>query len=237
MLILIIYPPPIPRRYGIPKENSISTANFSQNQELEEYKKKLREKRFSVGAIVMNCNPFTLGHEYLVEYAAARVKKLYIFVVEEDKSKFKFADRFKLVQAGVKDFQNVEVLPSGKFIISQKTFSGYFNKENLQDVAVDSSEDVEIFAREIAPSLGITIRFVGEEPEDSVTRQYNENMRRILPQYNIDFCEIPRREINGEVISAKKVREALHKKDFDKIKKLVPKTTLKFLRENFAEGK
>ena len=89
---------------------------------------------------------------------------------------------------------------------------------------------------EIAPSLGITVRFVGEEPEDSVTRQYNENMRRILPQYNIEFREIPRREINGEVISAKKVREALHEKDFDKIKKLVPKTTLKFLRDNFSNN-
>ena len=227
-------PPPPPHRYGIPHE-FFGTQNFSQNPELEEYKKKLREKRFSVGAIVMNCNPFTLGHEYLVEYASKKVKKLYIFVVEEDKSEFKFADRFKLVQAGVKKFSNVEVLPSGKFIISQKTFSGYFNKENLQDVAVDSSEDVEIFAREIAPSLGITIRFVGEEPEDTVTRQYNENMRKILPQYNIEFCEIPRREINGEVISAKKVREALHEKDFDTIKKLVPKTTLKFLRENFSD--
>ena len=129
----------------------------------------------------------------LVEYASKKVKKLYIFVVEEDKSEFKFEDRFKLVQAGVKKFSNVEVLPSGKFIISQQTFSGYFNKENLQDTIVDSSEDVEIFAREIAPTLGITIRFVGEEPEDTVTKQYNENMKRILPQYNIEVCEIPRK--------------------------------------------
>ena len=89
---------------------------------------------------------------------------------------------------------------------------------------------------EIAPSLGITVRFVGEEPEDSVTRQYNENMRRILPQYNIDFKEIPRRETGGEVISAKKVRAALETGDFDKIKKLVPKTTLKFLRDNFGRN-
>ncbi len=228
-------PPPPYHRYGIPQENFSSAQNFSQNKELEEYKKKLREKRFQVGAIVMNCNPFTLGHEYLIEYASKKVKKLYIFVVEEDKSEFKFADRFELVKRGVKKFSNVEVLPSGKFIISQQTFSGYFNKESLQDVSVDSSEDVEIFAREIAPSLGVTVRFVGEEPEDSVTRQYNENMRRILPQYNIDFCEIPRREINGEVISAKKVREALKVGDFDTIKKLVPKTTLKFLRENFSQ--
>ena len=183
----------------------------------------------------MNCNPFTLGHEYLIEYAMKKVKKLYVFVVEEDKSDFKFSDRFKLVKEGVKKFSNVEVLPSGKFIISQQTFSGYFNKENLQDVAVDSSEDVEIFAREIAPTLGITIRFVGEEPEDTVTKSYNDTMKKILPQYGIEVAEIPRREINGEVISAKKVRAALKVGDFDKIKKLVPKTTLKFLRENFSE--
>lgn len=227
-------PPPIPHRYGIPREN-FSSQNFSANKELEDFKQKLREKKIPVGAIVMNCNPFTLGHEYLIEYASKRVKKLFVFVVEEDRSDFKFADRIKLVREGTKKFSNVEVLPSGKFMISQQTFSGYFNKENLQDVAVDSSEDVEIFAREIAPTLGITVRFVGEEPEDSVTRQYNENMKKILPRYNIEFCEIPRREISGEVISAKKVREALKVGDFEKIKKLVPKSTLKFLRENFSE--
>ena len=177
----------------------------------------------------MNCNPFTYGHEHLIEYAAARVEKLYIFVVEEDRSEFPFAERFELVKAGVKEFRNVEVLPSGKFIISQKTFSGYFNKAELQNVAVDSSEDVEIFAKEIAPTLGITIRFVGEEPEDTVTRQYNRNMKNILPRYGIDFCEIPRKEISGEIISAKSVRDALKVGDFDKIKKLVPRTTFDFL--------
>ena len=207
-----------------------------QNSQLEEYKNKLREKRLAVGCIVMNCNPFTLGHEYLVEYASSRVNKLYIFVVEEDRSQFKFADRFKLVQEGTKIFPNVEVIPSGQFIISQQTFSGYFNKESLQDVQVDSSEDVEIFAKEIAPTLGITVRFVGQEPEDTVTNQYNENMKRILPQHNIEVCEIPRREINGEVISAKRVRSALEANDFDKIKLLVPKTTYNFLVENFSKS-
>ncbi len=227
-------PPPAPHRYGIPKEFSSGNINLGENKDLAEYKQKLRAKRLPIGAIVMNCNPFTLGHEYLIEYASKKVKKLYIFVVEEDKSEFAFADRFKLVEAGVKKFSNVEVIPSGKFIISQQTFSGYFNKAELQNVAVDSSEDVEIFAREIAPTLGINIRFVGEEPEDTVTRQYNDNMRNILPRYGIDFCEIPRREIGGEVISAKSVREALKTGDFEKIKKLVPKTTLKFLRENYS---
>lgn len=125
------------------------------------------------------------------------------------------------MRQGVKHLSNVEVLPSGKFIISQTTFSGYFNKAELQDVQVDSSEDVEIFAKEIAPTLGITIRFAGEEPKDNVTRQYNETMKKILPRYGIEFCEIPRKEISAESIIESSVREALETGDFDKIKKLV----------------
>ena len=203
--------------------------------ELDAYKNFLRERRQKIGCIVMNANPFTRGHEYLVEYAAARVDKLFIMVVSEDKSDFTFAERFELVRRGTKDFPNVEVLPSGQFVISQRTFSGYFNKENLQDVQVDSSQDVEIFAREIAPALGVTIRFVGEEPEDNVTRQYNDNMENILPRYNIKFCEIPRRDINGEVISAKNVRTAIKAGDFDKVKALVPATTFEYLREKFGK--
>ena len=200
---------------------------------MELHKQKLREHRIKIGCIVMNANPFTLGHEHLVEYAAARVHKLFIMVVSEDKSEFPFADRFEMVKRGVEKFPNVEVLPSGQFVISQKTFSGYFNKENLQDVQVDSSQDVEIFANEIAPALGVNIRFVGEEPEDTVTKSYNDNMKNILPRYDIEVCEIPRKEINGEVISAKSVRAALKENNLDKLKKLVPATTFDYIKEKY----
>ena len=151
-------PPPQYHRYGIPswaEQGGVKPEIVS--EDLEAYKEQLKAKRPQIGALVMNCNPFTLGHQYLVEYAADKVDKLYIFVVEEDKSEFPFADRIELVRQGVQKFSNVEVLPSGKFIISQTTFSGYFSKAELQDVQVDSSEDVEIFGREIAPTLGITI--------------------------------------------------------------------------------
>ena len=150
--------------------------------------------------------------------------------MEEDRSEFPFADRFELVKQGVKDFPNVEVIPSGKFIISQQTFSGYFNKASLQDVTVDSSEDVEIFAQEIAPTLGITVRFAGEEPKDNVTRQYNETMKKILPRYGIEFHEIPRKTFGDEIISASYVRAAFRRGDFNKIKQLVPETTYIYLR-------
>ena len=230
-------PPPAYHRYGIPPQFEQGSVKLSYGAELEAYKEKLRARKLPIGAIVMNCNPFTLGHQYLVEYAAAKVARLYIFVVEEDKSEFPFADRIELVRQGVKNFSNVEVLPSGKFIISQQTFSGYFNKAELQDVQVDSSEDVEIFAKEIAPTLGITIRFAGEEPKDNVTRQYNETMKKILPRYGVEFCEIPRREISDEPISASSVRAALKVGDFDKIKNLVPVTTFLYLRGRYSAGK
>ena len=225
-------PPPAPyfHRYGIPPQYEQGGSQPVVSEELEAYKQQLRTKKVPIGAIVMNCNPFTLGHRYLIKHAAAQVVKLYIFVVEEDKSEFPFADRIKLVKRGVEDLPNVEVLPSGKFIISQTTFSGYFSKAELQDVAVDSSEDVEIFGREIAPTLGITIRFAGEEPLDNVTRQYNETMKKILPRYGVEFREIPRKNRGGEVISASRVRKALKEGDFDTIKNLVPETTLKYLR-------
>ena len=53
-----------------------------------------------VGCIVMNCNPFTKGHQELITYAASKCSLLHIFVVEENRSMFPFADRFRLVREG-----------------------------------------------------------------------------------------------------------------------------------------
>ena len=168
-----------------------------------------------------------------VEYAASRVRHLFIFVVQEDRSFFPFKDRFELVKAGTADLPNVTVLPSGEFIISALTFSGYFQKSSIQDRIIDPSLDVELFAKEIAPALGITIRFAGEEPLDTITRQYNLTMQTILPQHNVDFEVIPRLEKGGDVISASRVRNLLKAQDFKSIATLVPKTTLIYLDKKF----
>ena len=138
-----------------------------------------------------------------------------------------------LVQKGVSDLLNVTVLPSGKFIISSLTFDAYFTKSELQDKLIDPSQDVEIFAREIAPTLGITVRFAGEEPFDNITRQYNFAMSNLLPRYDIEFLEIPRKESEGGVISASRVRKLLESRDFEAISKLVPNTTLEYLKEKY----
>ena len=208
---------------------------YEGNPDLIRYKEFLQKnkihRQLSVGAIVMNANPFTLGHQYLIEQAAGQTDVLYVFVVEEDKSYFSFVDRIKMVMMGTRYLKNVKVLPSGKFIISSITFSDYFDKENLQGNVVDTSLDLETFARQIAPCLDIVVRFVGEEPFDKVTRQYNTRMKEILPQYGIELKEIPRKEDDGEPISASRVRRYLQNNEWGKIHKIVPETTFNYLKE------
>jgi coenzyme F420-reducing hydrogenase beta subunit len=222
---------------SVPSEKAKSNISLSQEElvQLDTFVSDLSKysglAKGKVGAIVMNCNPFTLGHRYLIEQSASKVDRLFIFVVEEDKSVFPFADRLRLVTEGTADLPNVTVLPSGKFIISQTTFQAYFKKDERKDVVIDPSGDVGIFAEKIAPALNISVRFVGEEPLDNVTRQYNATMARILPQWGIEFSVIPRKETGGAPISASRVRAFLKKKDFDGIAKIVPPTTLTYLKE------
>lgn len=65
-----------------------------------------------------------------------------------------------------------------------------------------------------------------------MTRQYNETMRRILPEYGIEFVEIPRvTDVHGgTAISASRVRDLLEKREFDAIRPLVPKSTFQYLK-------
>ncbi|WP_051650339.1 adenylyltransferase/cytidyltransferase family protein [Selenomonas sp. AB3002] len=204
------------------------------------YKKKLKiiydeYLRPKIGSVVMNCNPFTKGHRYLVETALKQCDYLIVFVVEEDKSEFSFVDRFKMVEDNLADLDRVLIMPSGEFVISTKTFSEYFNKEKLQNKIIDASKDIIVFAKEIAPCLDITVRFAGEEPLDNVTRQYNDDMRKILPQYGIQFIEIPRLNNDVGVISASKVRELVHKQKFEVLEGFVTDLTFKYLINRFKK--
>lgn len=187
------------------------------------------------GAIVMNCNPFTLGHRGLIEIASRQCDQLYIFVVEEDKSFFAFKDRLEMIRKGTQDLKNVTVIPGGKFIISAYTFPEYFMKDYVREKNFDVSGDIEIFCKFIAPTLDIKIRFAGEEPFDPVTRKYNETMSEILPSYGMKFIEIPRIGLRdgAEVISATKVRELLGEKNFVELRKYIPDSTYAIIREKY----
>ena len=177
-------------------------------KEFQEYITQFADGKAS--CLVMNCNPFTLGHRYLIEKAASESNRVFVFVVEENASLFSFEDRINMVRMGTADLENVIVLGGGRYMISDVTFPSYFTKE--EDFAkAHTAMDAEIFASCIAPVLNVNRRYVGTEPNSTVTAVYNEALKKRLPRAGVEVVEVPRLEVNGEVVSASKVRGLLYK--------------------------
>lgn len=187
------------------------------------------------GALVMNCNPFTLGHLHLVEYAAKNESQIFLFVVQEDRSVFSFKDRIEMVKRGTEHLNNVKVLPGTEYIISEATFPSYFLREKDARAAAFMEQDAGIFCRWFAPCFGIGTRYVGEEPYCEMTSNYNEVLKRIFPKYGLILKEIPRLAINGEAVSASLFRQALREGNEPFAKSLVPASTWLYL-EKTKEG-
>lgn len=182
------------------------------------------------GCIVMNCNPFTLGHRYLIEQAAKQVERLYVMVVREDCSLFAYTERKAMVEQGVADIENVSVIDGSDYAISHATFPTYFLKR-LDDAAdTQMLLDLDLFRRHIAPALGATVRFVGTEPTDQLTRRYNQLMHEALK----DVREINRLEKDGNAVSASRVRRAMEEGDMNTIRQLMPPTTLPYIIAHLA---
>lgn len=182
------------------------------------------------GVVVMNCNPFTLGHRYLIEQAAKQVERLFVMVVREDCSLFAYAERKAMVEQGVAHLENVTVIDGSEYAISQATFPTYFLKR-LDDAAdTQMLLDLDLFRRHIAPALGATVRFVGTEPTDRLTRRYNQLMHEVLA----DVRETARLEKKGNVVSASRVRKAMEQGDMSTIRQLVPPTTLPYIIAHLA---
>lgn len=182
------------------------------------------------GVVVMNCNPFTLGHRYLIEQAAKQVERLFVMVVREDCSLFAYAERKVMVEQGVAHLENVTVIDGSEYAISQATFPTYFLKR-LDDAAdTQMLLDLDLFRRHIAPALGATVRFVGTEPTDQLTRRYNQLMHEVLA----DVREIVRLEKKANAVSASRVRKAMEQGDMSTIRQLVPPTTLPYIIAHLA---
>ena len=182
-----------------------------------------------IAALVMNANPFTLGHQYLVEKAASENDILHLFIVSEDQSLVPFSVRKKLVLEGTAHLKNIIYHESGPYIISNATFPSYFQKDADAVMESHANLDLTIFVR-IAQTLGINYRYVGEEPNSQVTGIYNEIMAKKLPENQIACKIIPRKEANGSVISASTVRTALKSGKMELLKTLVPETTLRYFQ-------
>lgn len=181
----------------------------------------------SVGAVVMNANPFTLGHLYLAETAAAACDVLHLFVVSEDASLVPFAVREQLIREGTAHLKNIVYHRTESYMISNATFPSYFLKDSDTVIRSHAALDITIF-RKIAAALGIKTRFVGQEPFSAVTGIYNQVMAEALDASGMTCRVIPRKETEGRAISASTVRQAIKEGQLDELRSLVPETTYRY---------
>ncbi len=182
------------------------------------------------GAVVINGNPFTRGHQYLVETAAAQVDTLYLFMVREDRSVFPFATRYRLAEQATRHVPNLVLLDTSRYAVSAATFPSYFLRQNDERARLQMEVDVRLFATHLAPAFGITKRFVGHEPYCDTTAAYNGTMATVLPQHAIALVEVERTARGGRFISATDVRAALAAGDLAALEALVPPSTFAFLQ-------
>ncbi|TAJ13633.1 [citrate (pro-3S)-lyase] ligase [Marinilabiliaceae bacterium JC017] len=187
-----------------------------------------------VSSIVMNGNPFTKGHQYLVEKASAESGLVYLFVVEENRSVFSFDVRWELIERGTAHLPNVILVKGGYYIVSSATFPDYFLKSEEPGVITQKQTelDIRVFANCIAPVLGIQRRYVGTEEYCATTKLYNETMKDILPKEGVELVEVPRKlaEGDGGLISATKVREAIKDHKEEHLADYLPASTLDFIK-------
>ena len=194
-----------------------------------------RQPGEKIGAIVMNANPFTLGHRWLVEQAARQCDWLHLFVVKEDASFFSYQDRVALIEQGIAGIANVTLHPGSAYLISRATFPGYFLKDKGVVDDWHCQIDLQLFREHLAPALQITHRFVGSEPLCSLTRNYNLRMKELLEAPGetpaIQVVELERVEKDGAPISASRVRKLYKERQWSAIAPLVPPGTLSFLMQ------
>lgn len=186
-----------------------------------------------LAAIVMNANPFTRGHRYLVEKAAAENDAVDVFVVSTDRSLFTSTERLQLVQAGLADLQNVRVYPGGDYMVSYATFPAYFLHAGDDVIRYQTTIDARLFRDWVAPTLHITKRYVGEEPRSHTTAIYNTVLAAELPPA-VQLVVVPRLTAAGTVVTATQVRQAIADQDLASVRAFLPPTTWSFIHSHEA---
>ena len=204
---------------------------------LEEYCRYLRAHQ-AEGVIVMNANPFTLGHRYLLEQAAASLSsgghspRITVIPVKEDRSRFPYVARMEMIRQGGEGL--ADVVEGSDYQISAATFPTYFLKDLSDASDTQMWLDLDLFGRHIAPALGAKVRFVGTEPSDPLTARYNAMMKYLLPEYGVQVVEVPRLCDAEGAVSASRVRACLANGEFSVASALTPVSTHPYLKTYLA---
>ncbi len=182
-------------------------------------------------SVVINANPLTNGHLHLIKTAASASKHLIVFVVSEDRSFFSFEDRFNIIKAALRSYENITVLPTMDYLVSYATFPKYFMKREQTIKEEHALIDVLTFKQHYMKIFNINARFVGEEPYSPTTNTYNQTMKHYLGDA---LKIIERKTVDEQPISASTVRRLLKQNGLKAIERYVPKSTLDYL--NSPEG-
>jgi len=210
----------------------LENSNNTIKETLEDLKVSLNLDNKSVGAVIVNCNPPTLGHLHLITSAAKNHDTLLVFLVSEDKSFFPYNARKKMLKQATKDLKNVHILPSTNYLISSSTFPSYFLKDFNAKASIEMHLDVKIFIHYFMPIFNIKKRYVGTEENDTFTNHYN----KVLKHYLKDNLKIINRlKTNDTIISASLVRKHFKEGNLSLVKKLVPEATYNFLTSKEAQ--
>jgi [citrate (pro-3S)-lyase] ligase len=154
--------------------------------------------------------------------------------ISEDVSLIPFTVRKRLIMEGTAHLSNICYHESGPYIVSNATFPSYFQKDSEAVIESHALLDLSIFVK-IARSLGITHRYVGEEPTSQVTAIYNQIMKEKLSESNIQCIIIPRKETDTTVISASTVRKLIQEGEIDLLRNFLPETTLNYFKSKESE--
>ena len=185
--------------------------------------------RQNIGAIVMNANPFTKGHLFLIEQAAAVTDRLHLFMVSDNASAIPFSVRERLIKENTASIPTLFYHRTDDYLISSATFPSYFLKDTDEAITLQAALDAALFTR-IAKALHITHRFVGDEPFSRVTGLYNRTLQEALPAQGIELHIIPRKQAAGVPISASKARLLLQQENWTALAEIVPPATLHFFQ-------
>ncbi len=184
------------------------------------------------GAAVINADPFSLGHQYLVERAAQQVDTVYVLVPSEGRFALPLQARLDLARRGTAHLPNAVVTDTGPYLLSSVTFPAYFLKPGDQPDQIQLEIDVDLFGRHIAPMFDIRARIVGTEPFDPAIRAYNQTLRQRLGRWNVRLVEIERMKVGERWLNTAYVYQALARGDWRQVEATVPPSTLAFLQAN-----
>ena len=207
------------------------------------------------GVIVMNANPFTLGHLYLIQKAAQQVDTLYVIPVKEDVSEFPYAERCEMIRAAASaglaaeeptaeenyfsqgfaknQFSSANAMPTRKGTIIVLEGSDYiisaatFPTYFLKDLSAVSETQMQL-------DLDLYQRWIAPALGTTVRFVGSEPFDALTQRYNQlipNAVVIPRKD----EISASKVREVINKGVFRNAAMMCPVTTWPYLLAALAE--